>query len=147
MPLSNFWPIYAAETTDTCSGCVATNYYDGLPNSKAIVSQALHTISAACICRNYTNANYGTGIYSDWYLPSLGELNECYSALAIINTILSGISGTNIFHQGNPSVPNFAYWSSTEMLANAAWEYCFSNAVSGTMNKNQLFYVRAVRKY
>ena len=51
-----------------------TNYWDGAANTTAIINQSGHTTSAAKLCADYTNADYGTGIYSDWYLPAIAEL-------------------------------------------------------------------------
>lgn len=48
-----------------------TNDWDGAGNTTAIIGQAGHTSSAAKLCDDYTNADYGTGTYSDWYLPSI----------------------------------------------------------------------------
>ncbi len=56
-----------------------TNDWDGANNTTAITSQSGHTNSAAKLCEDYTNAEYGTGTFSDWYLPSIAELNHVWN--------------------------------------------------------------------
>ena len=63
-------------STGTLIGTAAQNDWDGLINSNAIADQNGHINSAAKLCLDYTNEDYGTGVFSDWYLPGLGELEE-----------------------------------------------------------------------
>jgi hypothetical protein len=60
-------------------GLTAQSDWDGLSNSNAIVGQSEHSTSAAKLCLDYSNVDYGTGIYSDWYLPSRSELNHLFN--------------------------------------------------------------------
>ena len=53
---------------------------------------------------NTLAANYNIGVYEDWYMPSLDELNEMY------NTIGPGGPNGNI---GNFAETEYLYWSST----------------------------------
>ena len=60
-----------------------TNDWDGASNTTAITGQEGHTSSAAKLYEDYTNADYGTGTYSDWYLPSIAELNHVWNIFTI----------------------------------------------------------------
>ncbi|NTW32944.1 MAG: DUF1566 domain-containing protein [Bacteroidetes bacterium] len=122
-------------SSDVCAGCTATSTAvgTGLANSKAIVSQLNHTSSAACICRTYTNADYGTGVYSDWYLPSLNELDLTYS-----NLYLNGNPGA---FTGNP------LWSSSEYNNSSAWIKYYGDGSQAHFNKSSSYYVRCVRAF
>ena len=52
------------------------------------------------------------GGYSDWYLPSKGELNQLY-----LNRVAVGVFYVNW------------YWSSSEGDSNGAWEQNFANGI------------------
>jgi hypothetical protein len=78
---------------------------------------------AADICANLTLNGY-----SDWFLPSLEELNEMY-----LNKIAIG------------GFANNAYWSSTEGDSNFAVYQNFTNGVQSASPKHNNFDVRAVR--
>jgi hypothetical protein len=95
--------------TDTRIGPTAQSEWDGLGNSNAIVGQSGHTSSAAQVCLDYTNYDYGTGVYSDWYLPTRGELNDLLNNLKEVQKALDS--------DNNPAttkiIANY-YWSSSE---------------------------------
>ena len=123
----------------------ALSDWDGQGNTNAIVAQAGAGISyAAGLCDAYTNANFSTGIYSDWYLPSRGELNHLLNNLYQVQKALDT--------DGNPATTAIAqaeYWSSSEVSSTNAWTFSF---VTGNManahNKNYPYYsVRAVRAF
>lgn len=108
---------------------------------------------AAQYCLNYINPDYGTGIWSDWYLPSIYELSTLFSNLGIINKTLSqyaqdsGRSLTDTTNSWNYygnvaaliNLPNnnsqrdnsvlgndfysVGYWSSTEASSTEAYAY------------------------
>ena len=68
---------------------IPPNYRDGLVNSNYIVSIAGESNNyAAGICNAYNG-----GGFSDWYLPSIWELNQCYNSALIINEILGDNNG------------------------------------------------------
>ena len=52
----------------------ALSDWNGASNTVAIAASTT-TTCAADICDTYTNTNYGTGVYSDWYLPSRSEMS------------------------------------------------------------------------
>jgi hypothetical protein len=125
-------------------GVTAQNPIDGQPNTNAIISQPGHTASAAKLCNDYTNTNTGTGIYSDWYLPALWELNQCYISVYVVNTILGVTNGFKLYSGA-------CYWSSTENNNSTAYAIDFSAHFFGTdtggIKGDYYNYVRAVRKF
>ena len=126
--------------TNGLIGPSAQSTGNGKGNSTAIMGQNGHTASAAKLCDNYTNANYSTGIYSDWYLPAIDQLSLIYHARYILNKNIEGISGANIF------AGDF-YWSSSEYIADYAWIQLFSFGYHDYSSKSNYFYVRAVRDF
>ena len=55
-------------------------------------------------------------------------------------TTLEGVSGFTAFS-------NYYYWSSTELANNFAWIQGFFSGDQGADNKNNTYYVRAVRAF
>ena len=125
------WTVPAFQTT--LIGVTAQSYYDGLTNTNAIIAQtgaSATTAYAAGLARLFAG-----GSFSDWYLPSLWELNMLYNSAAIVNKIL----GANGFGAGG-------YWTSTENTASSAWNLTFSfGTFDNTAGKNFGRSVRAVR--
>ena len=115
-------------------GATAQSFSDGLTNTNAIIAQTLlpaNTTYAAGIARLFAG-----GSFSDWYLPSIWELNICYNSAAIVNKVL----GANGFGTG------VTYWSSTEFSSSNTYTRSFLNATQGTFSKAaNAIYVRAVR--
>jgi hypothetical protein len=109
-------------------GADATVIGTGLQNTIDITGNCNSSTSyAAYICDSIVLNGY-----DDWFLPSKEELKSLYN-----NLKLNGI--------GNFS--NAAYWSSTEMNANFAWQVIFTNGVTQGSNKNNQAAVRAVRVF
>ncbi|MDP2721902.1 MAG: hypothetical protein Q8O72_04015 [Bacteroidales bacterium] len=123
-------------------GPTAQSTWDGQSNTTAIVGQAGMTNSAAKLCNDYTNDDYGTGIYSDWYLPANQELfllNEGgYNVnLAILNS-------------GNSTITPLAlayYWSSTEINDSQVWCNFLILGSPYAQAKPALQHVRAIRAF
>ena len=133
-----------SNVTDVLIGPTAQSYWDGQSNTNAIIAQAGHTTSAAKLCADYTNADYGTGVYSDWYLPARGELEQLYGNLFLVQKALDrdGNAATTVF-----DIINF-YWSSSEYSNGYAWT--FNGGYGGSDNgysKASTGYVRAVRAF
>ena len=121
-----------SNVTSTLIGVTAQSPSNGSANTSAIIGQAGQTSSAALLCRNYN-----AGGYSDWYLPSAGELVVCYNALAIVNKIIGDTNG--FMFQAN-------YWSSTEHDASNAYDNNFLGTTTWG-GKAGRGYVRAVRAF
>lgn len=105
---------------------------DGQANTIAIINQPGHTASAAQICDTYSS-----GGYSDWYLPAIWELNQCYNAATVVNEILGAANGFKFSR----------YWSSTEYSATTSWNWLFDAGYSINYNKGIGYPVRAVRRF
>lgn len=116
--------------TNTASG--ATSLVDGLSNTNTIIAQNSTANKAATICKAYSG-----GGYNDWYLPSIWELDQCYNAAFIVNTILGPING----FQFN------IYWSSTEKDPSFVYYKYFDQTFNYYSTKGNSYYVRAVRKF
>lgn len=101
--------------TDVEIGPSARSIWDGLSNSNAIVSQSGHTNSAAALCLNSTN-----GGQTDWYLPSIQELNMLWNNYYTVARAFSQIPGATLLEESY-------YWSSSESaFINYVWYFLFS---------------------
>jgi hypothetical protein len=98
---------------------------DGFNNTNAILQD----------CPNAPAASAARSLGTDWFLPSINELNQMY----IIKTTLEGASGFTAFSD--------SYWSSTELDANNAWFQNFNNGNQNYFGKYFTFNVRAVRTF
>ena len=112
----------------------ATSEHNGAGNTTTIITQSGHVSSAAKLCDDYVG-----GGFTDWYLPSITELNQAFNSAQSINTILD----TNILKE--------TYWSSTEVGATAAYCYEFNDStlaiglVRSDASKGETASVRAFR--
>jgi hypothetical protein len=124
----------AAPWSDVTSALAgAPNSLDGQANTNAILTQSPDFASAAKLCADYT-----VGAFSDWYLPAIWELKECYNAEYVVNTILGANDGFKFA----------AYWSSTEDNAATGWYLLFNTGVIGSdAAKGNSDIVRAIRKF
>lgn len=119
----------------TLIGQAAQSSWDGLSNSNAIVAQEVHTDSAAALCLNSTN-----GGQSDWYLPSVQELNMLWNNYYTVARSLTQISGAT-------QLSLATYWSSTENVNSEAWRFQFIDGSAYGGSKDVTDYVRAVRAF
>jgi Protein of unknown function (DUF1566) len=126
----------------TATALNTTNDWSGTTNTTAITGQSGHTSSAAKLCADYTNANYGTGTFSDWYLPSVAELNHIWNNFYEVQKALTNDGNTAT----TPLVRTY-YWSSSEYYTDEAWFYSFFYGYSYTYGKYYTLYVRAVRTF
>ena len=122
-------------------GQTAQSDWNGMTNSNAVTGQAGHTISAAKLCLEYTNEDYGTGIFSDWYLPSRTEFNDLRNNMKAVTKTLDT--------DGNPATTplNWLYWTSTESNAEKAWAYQWWPGKTYEDSKSNQCQVRAVRAF
>ncbi|MBB6481762.1 DUF1566 domain-containing protein [Spirochaeta isovalerica] len=129
---SQVW-IEGGSTQTTVNGNTSTAIGTGLANSNAIIDQAEHTGSAAQVCRNYT----GGGL-NDWFLPSKDELDLIWDNL--VNDGTNSNNGVGGFDESN-------YWSSSEGNSSNAWSQTFLIGLQGSVSKDNLRRVRAVRAF
>jgi hypothetical protein len=119
----------------TLIGPSAQSAWDGLSNSNAIVTQPGHSNSAAALCLNSTN-----GGQSDWYLPSIQELNLLWNNYqTIARSFLQLSSATQLSPED--------YWSSSEADNDYTVYFAFSYGSSEGDSKISVKYVRAVRSF
>lgn len=119
----------------------AGNPVDGQANTNAIIAQSgggNAPDKAATVCDAYTYTD-GTGTYSDWYLPAVWELTQCYNAAFVVNTVLGNTNGFKFLYSN--------YWSSTEYTHIYAWVHNFLNDTDIYYFKYDVYRVRAVRRF
>jgi hypothetical protein len=103
----------------------------GLQNSIDIISSCDETPIPASECLNYENAGY-----TDWYLPSFGEL------LLMYDNVGNGAEIGNIGEFGE-----YYYWSSSEGLNNDAWGVSFYQGDINVAPKYAPRRVRPIRSF
>ena len=115
--------------TNVTTNATATAIGSGSANTTAIIGfQGTGNTHAAGL----TRGNNGGG-YTDWFLPSLNELNQLYiNRLAAITSYYTS-----------------PYWTSTEVSSTNARSIDFSNGstVTAGLTKTSLYRVRAIRKF
>lgn len=117
----------------TRTGATGTALGTGQANTTAIVNSHGAGSYAAQLCNDYTNAETGTGVYSDWFFPSKDELNKLYLNKAAIGGFADGI-----------------YWSSSESNTDYhgfAWYQFFDDGYQAYLDKYLTYRVRAVRTF
>lgn len=111
-------------------GGTATALGTGQANTNAIKGQTDYTGGAAKVCDDYINADSGTGVYSDWFLPSKDELDKLFYNSDVIGGFANGY-----------------YWSSSESNNSRAWVQNPINGDRYAPTKDSLMHVRAVRTF
>ena len=115
----------------------ATSEYNGDSNMKIVMSHSWlwHHLGTSSVKLAY---DYTGGGFTDWYLPSVTELNHAFNAGQIVDSVLgtNGLTGS--------------YWTSTEINKDQAYSYDFNNQndkKSGinVSRKDNLFKVRPFR--
>jgi hypothetical protein len=108
-------------TGDTLTVTTASSFGSGFSNTKAMLGSC--TFGAANAA-----AAYNGGGKSDWFLPSLAQLNELYARKSFVGGFIVG-----------------SYWTSTESAANAAWRQNFGTGLQeNNLGKGNVVYVRPV---
>ncbi|TNJ46014.1 DUF1566 domain-containing protein [Tamlana fucoidanivorans] len=130
-----------SSVTDREIGESAQSSWNGQSNTGAVVSQG-GANNAASICQNYSNEDYGTGVFSDWYLPSVTELDKLWVNLYEVQKGIESVGGDN-----TGEVQKAFYWSSTEANQFTAWGFNFYNGNAYGNIKFSKGYVRAIRSF
>lgn len=110
---------------------------DGAQNTQDILAACNETGTAASLCANLT-----LNEQSDWFLPSVGELEQIANKLELINSAIEANGGTAITLD--------SYWSSTELNVgsnSSAITYNFEFETEGSLTKFGTARVRAVREF
>ena len=121
-------------------GPTAQSFRDGFANTNAIVAQAgAGTDYGAGLCKAYNASGF-----TDWYLPAINELKQCYNSLQIVNEVLGETNGFKYS----------TYLSSSEQISgfmtgmNNAYGQDFESGSTDTLYKGyDYFAVRAVRRF
>jgi len=125
-------------------GSDARSDWNGQSNSTVIMSQSGFTDGAAKLCDDYTNEDYGTGTYSNWYLPSITEFKILWDHFYEVQKTLDtdGNSSTTI-------IKKWYYWTSNEQREDESWVGILENynIEFGHYFKSDSHYVRAIRTF
>jgi hypothetical protein len=132
---NSYYMAWSGNTT-TIIGLNAQSPINGQTNTNAIIAQSSIADKAATVCNIYSITD-GTGTYNDWYLPAVWELNQCYNAAFIVNTILGSTNGFQFDY----------YWSSTETYDNFVGFQYFDYGSTYYDYKTSEYRVRAVRRF
>lgn len=119
LPLAYKWGCYGFGI----SGADALAISNGAQNT-------LDIMNAGCLGAAQECANLVLNGYSDWFLPSLHELEQLYNNRATIG-----------------GFQNLEYWSSTETNSQSARSFNFGSGSSNYNYKDTYGYVRAVRAF
>ncbi len=114
--------------TFTTTNAIDTTVGGGAANTTKIVAALGSGSYAANIASQTANG------YSDWYLPSKGELELIFN---------------NLTQVGLGNMTKNVYWSSSEYNTNQAWAQDFSKTITDvyTYWKSNSAYVRPIRKF
>ncbi len=121
------WNYFSYVSTNATGIAIGT----GTANTTSIINVQGSNSYAASLCRLF----YNGGGFSDWYLPSLYELNQ-------LNIVSDGLGLSNLIG---------TYWSSSEVDDSHAWVIFIDPTLpspnqTSTYKDNQ-FSVRAIRKF
>jgi len=142
-------PYASSDLIDYSDPSAALIDKDGFGNTAKILSDYrfiddnehgtyLQTISncAAKYCNQF-NSQVG-----EWFLPSLGQLQELYNSFKTVNTVLRKLKKSLSSVAQISALP---YWSSTELSKEEAWQLDFSAGNGTHDNKSNSYKVRAMK--
>lgn len=154
------WPYSNHQWSNIRATGSATSSFDGLSNSNSIIAQVGHISSAASFCLGYTNPDFNTGTFSDWYLPSITEMQQLVNNSFKLNFSVKKYADDNskaIDSYYPDSTSNSyvdlisrysgSYWTSTEVMNSGglkAYSIYIDNSISQS-TKSSAFSVRPVR--
>ena len=129
----------SSDATWGCSGTIipgadGTAIGTGEQNTIDIEAECTDAGTAADICANLT-----LNSFSDWFLPSIDELNEMYDNKITINATATANSGA--------AFADDSYWSSTENSSLTAQAIDFTDGTFKNNGKAGFFVVRAIREF
>lgn len=122
---------------------------DGVANTALILAQQGQTSSAARLCDQYVNNDYGTGVFDDWYLPAIEELSYVKNNFYAIQKALDTDEDPATIPLGiNYEYSDEYYWSSTHSdNYTRAFAFTFKIGRRGTISKDEGKLVRAFRAF
>ncbi|MDX1686020.1 MAG: DUF1566 domain-containing protein [Saprospiraceae bacterium] len=120
------------------SSTSAESHYDGSTNTDRIVNNQGAGNYAASICRNYNG-----GGFSDWFLPSIWELNLLYQNGFVVSFKLDNDNDMNTAAISAGQ----SYWSSTQFDDDLAYMIYFANGTPYLDIKTNSYRIRAVRRF
>ena len=117
------WGCYGMPVTPT-----STLIGSGESNTNEILDDCIQVGIAARLCDMYEN-----GVFNDWYLPSIDELEKLF-----VNKVVIG-----------GFIANGIYWSSSAWTILNAWAYLFieTGAATNQFEKDSPFAVRPIRRF
>jgi hypothetical protein len=113
----------------------AGSTWNGEANTQDIINAGGAANEAAGLC-----ANYSSGGFDDWYLPSVQELNMLWNNYYDVSKAL------NTHPDATELLPDY-YWSSMEGSADVAWFFRFGLGGANGSIKSFTRRVRAVRTF
>jgi hypothetical protein len=124
--------------TGPTSNTAANSFYEGPANTQNIISNQGGGNYAARLC-----AEFAGGGFTDWYLPSMWELDLLHQNAFVISHKLAkdGDPGST------PLMATASYWSSTQFDATLAYMLYFPEGVAYLDLKNVPYRVRAIRQF
>ena len=117
-------------TTFTSSGAAEASMLGNGRKDTYIIATHLNNNTSEIERAAQLCVNKSLNGFTDWFLPSLGELNELYKAKG---------------HTGVPTSGGF--WSLSQFNNSFAWYQSFSNGLQTNSTKNTAYSVRAIRAF
>ena len=145
-PTSGTYYTFTYTYTNTYGSSSTTTYYvtgdlDGSDNWASV--QAADVAGTANAATNYPAFNYvNTVLGSQYYLPTLAELEELYKNISTVNTSITAAGGTEL--------SSGYYWSSSQYASNnlhARYVSLSSGNAFNTGKKDSNLYVCGVRAF
>jgi len=170
---TQYYLIVADKTVGETQGAWGTNSVS--TGVTSAINGPTNSATLAALGAAYAAATFCEGLnsggYTDWYMPSLNELEVLYYNLKIDNTTNNTSSGINPnsvparasnYSAGDPAqttATNFrlgassqefaayTYWTSTEVDASTTWQQSFNTGHQANGNAKQYSnYTRAIRR-
>jgi hypothetical protein len=133
--LSSFSDARWSFPQEVIDGADGSSVGDGYQNTVDIINGSSYSISAADQCVNLVQNGY-----SDWFLPSAGELYILSSYRDIVNNSIQDNGGGGFLTQSN-------YWSSSEYDVENAIVVDFGTDGVLLLDKNTYQGIRAIRAF